>query len=132
LFFSGILAYSKAYKVKNKIIEIIESNNGNIAANGCLKENVKTAIATELSSVGYLVSKAPSDNKCGNDSSRGTCHNLNTDNFNYCVCGPNNSSRNGQTYEVITYVHFAFPVIGDLLMFPVKGETKVLGKNYNY
>ena len=120
LFFSGILAYSKAYKVKNKIIEIIESNNGNIVANGYLKENVKTAIATELSSVGYL------------DSSRGTCHNLNTDNFNYCVCGPNNSSRNGQTYEVITYVHFAFPVIGDLLMFPVKGETKVLGKNYNY
>ena len=34
--------------------------------------------------------------------------------------------------EVITYVQFEFPVIGDLLTFPVKGETKVLGKNYNY
>lgn len=133
LFFSGILAYSKAYKVKNKIIEIIESNNGNIVAtDGYLKDNVKTAIETELSSVGYLVSTSPSDDKCGSDSSRGLCHNLNTDNFNYCVCGPNNSSKSGQTYEVITYVHFAFPVIGDLLMFPVKGETKVLGKNYDY
>ena len=133
LFFSGILAYSKAYKVKNKIIEIIESNNGDIVArDGYLKDNVKTAIATELSSVGYLVSTAPNDDKCGNDSSRGECHNLNTDNFNFCVCGPNNSSKSGKTYEVITYVHFAFPVIGDLLMFPVKGETKILGKSYDY
>ena len=133
LFFSGILAYSKAYKVKNKIIEIIESNNGNIVENSYLKESVKSAIATELRGVGYLVSAAPSDEKCGRDSSRGVCHNLNTDNFNYCICAQNNSAQGAaQTYEIITYVHFAFPVIGDLLMFPVKGETKVLGKNYNY
>ena len=38
----------------------------------------------------------------------------------------------GTSYEVINYVHFAFPVIGDLLMFPVKGETRTLGKVYNY
>ena len=137
LFFAGILAYSKAYKVKNKIIEIIESNDGEIVENGVLKTSVKTALKTELSSVGYMVSEAPSEEKCKRHSSRGICtNNLNDDNFNYCICLQNTAeslaSTEGQTYEVITYVHFAFPVIGDLLTFPVKGETRILGKNYDY
>ena len=137
LFFAGILAYSKAYKVKNKIIEVIESHDGQISDGNLMKANVKETIESELRSVGYMVSGAPSDEECSRDSSIGQCKNLNTSEFNYCICyhGEGSDSKNvnfGSSYEVITYVHFAFPVIGDLLTFPVKGETKVLGKDYNY
>lgn len=139
LFFAGILAYSKAYKVKNKIIEIIESNDGKIIEDGdvTLKSDVKDMLEIELKSVGYLVSGAPSDERCTRDSSRKNCINLNKSEFNYCICDYSEGSsdgavNSGTTYEVITYVHFSFPVIGDLLTFPVKGETRVLGKDYNY
>lgn len=141
LFFVGILAYSKAYKVKNKIIEIIEGHDGKIMSDrnpNLIDDTVLDEINTELEYVGYMISNAPSDEKCSKDSSRGNCKNLNTDNFNYCICyyGKNsvgNAAVNeGASYEVITYVRFEFPVIGDLLMFPVRGETRVLGKDYNY
>ena len=134
LFFAGTLAYSKAYRVKNKIIEIIESHDGQIkdSNNNNLDVNVLSEITTELSKVGYLISAAPNNEKCANDSSRGFCENLNTSELNYCICEQSSKTNEGTSYEVITYVHFSFPIIGDLLTFPVRGETKALGKNYNY
>ena len=138
LFFAGILAYSKAYKVKNKIVQIIESYDGQISQNDILNLDVESAIEMELRNTGYRFSSAPSDERCRRDSSRDVCKNLNKGEFNYCICyhGENPSNDGavnfGASYEVITYVHFAFPVIGDLLTFPVKGETRVLGKDYNY
>jgi hypothetical protein len=35
-------------------------------------------------------------------------------------------------YEVVTYIHFNFPVIGNMMTFAVRGETKTLGRIYNY
>ena len=135
LFFAGILAYSKAYKVKNKIIEVIEAHDGKIMSDvnpTLIDESVLSEINTELRNVGYLVSSAPDSTKCTNDSARGICTNLNTSQFNYCMCEQSSATDEGVSYEVITYVHFEFPVIGSLLTFPVRGETRVLGKDYNY
>ena len=132
LFFAGVLAYSKAYKIKNKIIEIVEGYDGRISNGISLNTDVKTAIETELGSVGYMLSSAPSHAKCGNDSARNNCTNLNNGQYYYCICEQSSATNEGVSYEVITYVRFEFPVIGDLLVFPVRGETKVLGKRYNY
>lgn len=138
LFFAGILAYSKAYKVKNKIIEIIEGHNGqitDIANSNLIDAGVLDEITTELTETGYFVSSASIDERnarCERDTSRDHCTNLNTSNFNYCICEQSSAIDAGKSYEVITYVHFSFPVIGDLLTFPVKGETRVLGKEYHY
>ena len=132
LFFAGILAYSKAYKVKNKIIEIIESHDGKIVDIDKMSEDVLEEINTELKNVGYMISEAPSNDSCSRDSSRGDCVNLNNTNFKYCVCAHDSAISNGQSYEVITYVHFSFPIIGDLLSIPVKGETKILDRSYDY
>ena len=135
LFFAGILAYSKAYKVKNKIIEVVERYDGKImdATNSSLINNVVlNEINKELGNMGYkVVGERPNDTRCSNDSSRNRCHNLNTSNYNYCIC-KQSGATSAEIFEVITYVQFEFPVIGDLLTFPVKGETKLLGKDYNY
>lgn len=128
LFFVGIISYSKAYKVKNKILEVIEQNNG-------YDSNVQAELNEELRKVGYRVISEPiTDTKCKSDSSRGQCTNLNESTYYYCVCeqSSNASSSTGKTYEVITYVYFEFPIIGDAIKIPVKGETRVLNKNYDY
>lgn len=125
LFFAGIMTYSKAYKVKNRIIEVIEKH-------GTYNTNAKNEINNDLTRIGYRVSSKKLTNaKCSGDSSMGSCTNLNTTTQQYCVCSKGNL-QNGTSYEVITYVYFDFPVIGELIRIPVRGETKVLGKNYNY
>ena len=135
LFFAGILSYSKAYKVKNKIIEVVERYDGKImneTNTAIIKSQVLDEINKELSIVGYkVVGEAPADTRCSNDSSRGTCHNLNTSSYNYCICKQADAAS-AEVFEVITYVQFEFPVIGDLITIPVKGETRILGKDYNY
>ena len=114
--FAGIMAYSKAYKVKNRIIEIIEREKSyNISA--------RRSIESDLRLYGYKNSNITS-RKCGYG-------NLNTSTFFYCVYERGNLLK-GTTYEVVTYVQFDFPIIGDWLVFPVKGQTKVLNKSYDY
>jgi hypothetical protein len=119
LFFAGIMAYSKAYKAKNKIIEVIESYEN-------YDETVAGVISEDLKLAGYRdASVQQIRQKCGTT-------NLNKFGYYYCVYRDNNSVEEGFSYEVVTYVHFDFPVIGNLLVFPVKGETRTLGKVYNY
>ena len=119
LFFVGILAYSKAYKIKNRIIEVIEKNDGynTTIAN--------TQLAEDLQRAGYWVAtKEKVNSKCNEGA------NLNGTEYLYCVY--ENASNEGKTYKVVTYIRFEFPVIGDVLTFAVSGETKVLGKEYDY
>lgn len=124
LMFVGILAYSKAYKIKNRVIEVIEEN-------AVYNENVADALSDDLTRAGYrTATKDQIKSKCENG-------NLTEDwsGHLYCVyriqVDESNSDR-GYYYQVVTYVHFDFPVIGSMLTIPVKGETKILGKIYNY
>ncbi len=119
LFFVGIIAYSKAYKIKNRIIEVIERNE-------TYDSNVEMELNDDLRKAGYrTATQNQVEAKCGID-------NKNTSEYFYCVYLNDESSIEGYTYEVVTYIHFNFPVIGDMLTFAVKGETKVLGKVYDY
>ena len=122
LLFAGILAYSKAYKIKNRIIEVIEKHEN-------YNETVVNELSEDLRKSGYIVAtKAQIDAKCGT-----TSGNLNEDGgYLYCVYEKSGIGAGAKTYEVVTYIHFDFPVIGDMLTFAVKGETKTLGKKYDY
>jgi hypothetical protein len=123
LFFAGIMAYSKAYKAKNKIIEVIESYEK-------YDDTVAAVISEDLKLAGYRPANVQQINAaCDKDPSK---ENKNKNGYFYCVYEDKNSVDEGYSYEVVTYVHFDFPVIGNLLVFPVKGETRVLGKVYNY
>lgn len=122
LFFAGIMAYSKAYKIKNRIIEVIERNE-------TYGTNEVLELTEELKRAGYRsATRDQIGSKCGLES---LTYTENAGHF-YCVYLDNSSAEEGYSYEVVTYVHFDMPIIGDMLVFPVKGETKILGKNYNY
>ena len=129
LFFAGIMAYSKAYKIKNRIIEVIEKYE-------TYDDTVEPKLEEDLRKSGYIVAtSAQVAAKCTDG------QNLNSSEYLYCVYRKScdeydpddeNVCIGQRHYEVVTFIHFDFPVIGNMLTFKVKSETKMLGKNYNY
>ena len=116
LFFVGILSYSKAYKVKNRIIEIIEKYESYES-----NEDAMNEISADLKNIGYTSSF---NSNCSDD-------NLNETTYKYCVYKRSGSNLS-YYYEVVTYRHFDIPVIGDSIVLPVKGETKMFHEVYSY
>lgn len=118
LLFVGVLAYSKAYRIKDRIIEVVENNDG-------YTDDAITMINEDLKASGYMTTSKKNCKKVDG------FNNLNETSYNYCIYGPF-SANNGVYYKVITYVHFDFPLVGGIVNIPVNGETKILGKKYQY
>lgn len=109
----GSLSYSKTFKIKTRIIEIIEKhetyNNG----------TVRTEINTLLSQAGYKVARGTA----------GVCPSLNGEesintqsNYKYCIY--KFSDIRGYYYTVTVFISFEFPIIGDIVEFPLTGQTR--------
>lgn len=139
LLFSSILTYSKAYKIKNRIIEIIEKYESYESFNSNNENNVTEELNLDLRDAGYNVANPAKCDNIKNNLTTGTnakyknlSDNKNIYGYNYCVFEVLDNLNDGQYYVVVTFVEFQFPIIGDVLTFPVYGETKILGRNYNY
>lgn len=144
MFFVGSLSYTKAFKVKNGIVNQIEKDKGWIE-----KGNYSIGkIESWLMDVGYRTSNG---NSCAsyqeaekkNCSTKTTCYELVNKNslsskYDFCVfkktyCnGKNHDCTNTNTnawgkkstrYKVIAFMYFDMPIIGGLVKIPVSGET---------
>ncbi len=121
--------YTKAFKVKNRIINLIEENEGfstnTSAGNGGmagvsddeLKRSSKTEdkIYAYLKEVGYATTQIQ-DNQCPSGFSKRD--------GGYCVrrvC-----DGNGSYYKVRTFIKFEIPIFWKTFTIPVSGETKTL------
>lgn len=115
IFFVGSLSYSKSYKLKNYIVNEIEENKG-------WDVSLQESIDSYMKEVGYNVRKDEYKcNKVGNIPSK--CTYINTQsNYDYCVYNC------GEYYKVVTFMKFEFPIVGNLIKFDVRGETKT----FNY
>lgn len=114
IFFVGSLSYSKAYRLKNYIINEIEENK---TWNKSLSDNLDSY----FKEVGYSVKR--------NNSTCPTLDNNNCDSRNlyeggYEACIYRCGNGTNEYYKVITFMKFDFPVIGSALKFKVQGETK--------
>lgn len=125
----GSISYSKAFKVKNRIIYTIEKYGG---WDSDTTNIVRTEIEASLKDIGYQLKLANSS--FYSSGSRG-CPDKNgvepiygrrgqTVTYHYCVYEYNNEK--GHYYGVTTYMHFDIPLIGNYIEFPVYGETKSL------
>lgn len=113
VFFVGSISYSKSYRIKNHIINIIQEKRG--------WDNSEQEIEEYMADVGYNVRRngtCPYDTKCHQ-----AINNQRT--YNYCVykCDDGNLTK----YKVITYMKFEFPVINSIVQIPIKGETTTFG-----
>jgi len=135
LFFVGIISYSKAYRVKNRIVDVIEKYNGYTTG----ENSAESEINASLSEMGYTITNSDFcngssvQNHLKNISESFVLKNNPTSGYNYCVYEiSDKSSSNTKYYVVVTFVNFNFPIIGSMLNIPIYGETKILGKSYNY
>lgn len=130
LFFVSILSYSKAYGVKNRIINVMEKYQ-------VYSVNAKSEINADLKNIGY---KSSSKSHCDDalvkrhlsELGINSATNLNKDSYNYCIYKVEDKTTSGYYFLVVTFVSFEFPVIGDVISYPVYGETRIIGKDYSY
>jgi hypothetical protein len=122
LIFVGTLTYTKAYKVKNKIVDTIEYYDGDITNSNALSGTVQGEIDRKLGEIGYRVD---SSNGCKTDGrfANGTLIRKSSNNYRYCIY--KHTTRRGDYYGVVAYAYLEIPIIGVKLQFPVYGETKV-------
>ena len=123
VFFASFLAvsinYSKAFNVKNNVVDLISKYEGNSPC-------TRTKIAEYLKTDGYLVSGSCPDGYDGYDLSgtkvlRGKSY--------YCIAEDETTGiteLEKKFYRVIIFFRVDLPVIGDLTTFRIKGETEAI------
>ncbi len=115
----GSISYSKAFKVKNRIVYIIEKYNG--WDDGALNNYAREEVEAALKEIGYQLILA---NRSCPYRSGGTVvyGDRSSDTYRYCIYEYDNEK--GHYYGVATFMHFDIPLIGQWLEFPVYGETR--------
>ena len=113
------LSYTKALRIKNRITDIIEENNG---YNGTSASEIEAY----LKDAGYRISNG-NNSTCSykGDSSKVVYPTSTTSGYDYCIFKFENTK--GVYYGVKTYMYLDIPIIGDLVKIGVYGETKNLG-----
>lgn len=115
------ISYTKSFRVRNRLIDIIERN-------GCYDDQnnsdcpSKTEIDNILVEIGYKVS---GNKKCEKpDDTKTTLLTATNTNFRYCVY-KKETNNNRYYYSVTAYGYFEIPLIGSYFEIPVKGDTKI-------
>lgn len=143
LLFSASTAYTKAFKVKNKIISILEKRERTIETSGVTQEILdEIDYALREGEIGYRI-VTNNDVRCETDfqnrfkNKNYRLVNKGSDRYRYCIAEFYNDTTtrgkkemHGKYYAVITYMYFEIPLIGQDLEFPVYGETKTMGITY--
>lgn len=118
--FVGSTSYTKALRIKNRITDIIEENNG-------YNSNAASEIEAYLQDAGYRISNVNSNGCTMNTSGYEVVFPSMTTTSNYDYCIFKYTNKKGSYYGVKTYMYLDVPLIGDQLKIGVYGETKVLG-----
>lgn len=133
LLFTGSIMYSKAFKVKNKIVEEIERHK-------TFDKYTVNDIEVWLEEIGYK-QDSTGFNNCPDYSSDGFKKLPNAETkkyYRYCVyqketCDNdvNDKDNCGVYYKVVAYMYLELPLVGDITPIPVVGETMTFRQIHN-
>ena len=160
-FLISSIAYSKAFKAKNRIIAVIDEYDG-VCDFANYTDECANKINDELKNMGYssnisaechisdynkyVVGDVASDDDSDKAAVREVkAEYLGDSGLKYCVykfilCDVtrvtglrqcDDSSNESHYYKVKTFMHFDIPVIGRFLEFPVTGDTRVYIDKYS-
>lgn len=139
------ITYTKAFRIKNRIVEIIENYEGDFDNH---EDDISNDINNSLRNVGYRLNngrqcptvsklKQMKLGKASTNNTNNMCliNSLSTD-YQICVYAvgvdPNNNCKplrtpgsRGVYYIVLSYMYLDLPVINNVVNIPVYGETKV-------
>lgn len=133
-FLTYAINYTKAFRVKDRIVQLIEENEGYIPAkneSGFTVENASNEALLEEGSteskVFYFIKKVGYNY----EPIAGTCEPNtlpNTDKYGYCIekhCTRNEHSERVY-YKVTSYIALTIPVVNLSIKIPISGETSTL------
>lgn len=109
----GSLSYSRTFKIKNKIIDIIEKYEGYNASAAAEIEQLLSNMGYRVNAYGRQSCKTNGDGEALNEYAS---------NYRYCVV--EYTSDRGVYYGVTAYIYFEIPLFSKVLEFPIYGETK--------
>ena len=121
--------YSKAFRIKNEVLSIIEKKEGITQINNAngsvflinkylINNGYNTVGKCEKGSYGFFLDRVTATLVDDNNKNN---------NFNYCISKTKSVSTNFPNkayYKVKLFFKFNLPVIGDIYTFKVDGETK--------
>lgn len=125
-FFVAGMSYTKAFKIKNRITDIIEENE-------CFNEGSctsKSEIEAVMKNTGYRIKQG--NPNCGSvgriKDMKSNLEILTTTNNTYRYCVYKVKTNNGDYYGAVAFMYFELPLGFGTMEFPVYGETKVMGE----
>jgi hypothetical protein len=116
-FLTYSISYTKAFNTKNKIIEIIEQNEGFNTSNGANGDNTEDKIMNYIEAVGYNYSANP------------RCESNEEPMQGYClrkICPNTNDNQTNVHYKITTFIRLEIPLIGLTIDIPISGETRMI------
>lgn len=123
---SGSIGYSKAFKARNAILNIVQENGGyDVSANAVL-EYSKDEIVSLLKEMGYKTSVGSTRSCTNRNSNKYSEYEEAKDyNYNFCVYRYIDAESGNQHYGVETYMYFELPVFGknDRLAIPMYADS---------
>lgn len=118
-FIAVALNYAKAFRVKNRIIDIIEQNEGIDSYDDTKEGSVIGDINSYLNTVSYYVNLANIKNN--------NTENINCYDRGYCIeetTAPFTGGITSKYYKVTTYININFPFFKLNFNIPITGETR--------
>ena len=118
-FIAVSLNYAKAFRVKNRVIDIIEQNEGIDSYDDTKEGSVIGNINSYLNTVGYYVNLANIKNN--------NTENINCYDRGYCIeetTAPVTDGITSKYYKVTTYININFPFFKLNFNIPITGETR--------
>lgn len=148
IFFSlliGSMAYSKAYKTKNFLINELDKyeQENEFAVPNAFRDEIaafESNVNPYLSKIGYMLSTK--DNSCPSDNNPSAWQSkeykgyyivkdTKVGDYEYCIYWGSDYNysthqfiKSRHNYMVLVYMKFDFPVIGQFIKIPITGETK--------
>lgn len=123
---AGSIGYSKAFKARNAIINIVQENGGyGISAEKVL-ERSEEEIGMLLNEMGYKTSVGTNKKCTDRNSSKFLAYEVPAQSNNYSFCIYHYTEENGnQYYGVETYMYFELPIFGrnNNFVIPIYGDT---------
>lgn len=106
-------SYSRAFKTKNKMVDIIEKYNG-------YNNSAKNEIEQYLKDVGYNVKRK--SKSCPKYDGENSINNNST----YAYCVYEFSTNRGKYYTIYIFANLNFPVINNIIEVKIKGQTRTI------
>lgn len=112
------LNYSKAFKAKNRIVDLIEKYDTGYEKH---KQEIDNEIGVILQRLGYHINT--SRDVCPTyQNGQNNMNNLsNSNNYLHCIYKIENAR--GTVYHVVAYMYWELPFIGNVLKLKVEGDT---------